>query len=50
MAESIRYDELTNGSGSYSEMESKRQEIQSTFSASMQNRGGWRVSKVTLVA
>ena len=32
MAESIRYDELTNGSGSYSEMESKRQEIQSTFS------------------
>lgn len=32
MAESIRYDELNNDSGSYSEMDSKRQEIQSTFS------------------
>ena len=32
MTESIRYDELNNDSGSYSEMDSKRQEIQSTFS------------------
>ena len=32
MAENIRYDELNNDSGSYSEMELKRQEIQSTFS------------------
>ena len=32
MVENIRYDELNNDSGSYSEMDSKRQEIQSTFS------------------
>ena len=32
MAENTRYDELNNDSGSYSEMDSKRQEIQSTFS------------------